>query len=364
MTPSPTATHTIIDDLYRYNSWANHRISALCAGLADSQLDEPREMGFGTLRNTFFHILAAEEIWLERWNNVPWRQFPCDAGGLSVDAIIERLDRVAVERQKLVDRQRASGWQVVCHYKDSKGNSYSNRLDGLLVHVANHGIHHRAQALNFLKQFDRKVAVGLDYIFFRLAQPHVRQAPETADSMRQFGLEVETGTSPPVAWDQRMVRNYFAYGDWANQRLLDLISELDDAALDRDWEMGTGTLRKNALHVFDGERWWLRNWTVEPTAFQHSPESTPIGDLRRGWADVIDARNRFLASLDQESSQSVVTALVGPLSIRMPVIESMLQLCGHGTHHRAQTINMLRRTNVTTPGLDYMVWLRETETAC
>ncbi len=44
--------NSIIDDLYRYNSWANGRIFALCDGLAEGQLDERREMGFGTLRPT------------------------------------------------------------------------------------------------------------------------------------------------------------------------------------------------------------------------------------------------------------------------------------------------------------------------
>lgn len=358
-----STNNSIIDDLYRFNSWANHRVADLCQGLSNSQLDEPHAMGFGSLRNTVFHILAAEEIWLERWNNVPWRAFPVDAQGLAIDGIVERLDRVARDRQALIDRERASGWQNICQYKDSQGNSYSHRLDGLLLHVANHGIHHRAQALNFLKRFDRKAPGGLDYIFFRFAKPHIQQDPATNDNMRQFGLEVATGTSPAVAWDPLVIRNYFAYGDWANQQLLDRIDPLDNAALDRVWGLGMATIRKNVLHVLDAERWWVRNWTVEPTAFQTSSETTPIADLRREWMEVIDARNRFISSLNEESAQRVVTALVGPMSFRVPVIESLLQLGGHGTHHRAQTINMLRRTQVTPPGLDYMVWMRETSTA-
>jgi uncharacterized damage-inducible protein DinB len=55
-----------------------------------------------------------------------------------------------------------------------------------------------------------------------------------------------------------------------------------------------------------------------------------------------------------------VTAQIGPMSIRMPVIESMVQLCTHGTDHRAQLLNMLRHSGVTAPGIDYVVWIRET----
>src|SRR5262249_25457136 len=147
---------------------------------------EPREMGFGSLRNTVFHILAAEEIWLERWTAVPWRPFPVDAKGLSIPEIGHRLEHVAGKRQTLIDSERSDDWQRICEYKDSKGNPYRNRLDGLLLHVANHGIHHRAQALNFLKHCGRTVAGGLDYIFFRFAKPNIVQEPGTLESMRKF----------------------------------------------------------------------------------------------------------------------------------------------------------------------------------
>jgi uncharacterized damage-inducible protein DinB len=38
----------------------------------------------------------------------------------------------------------------------------------------------------------------------------------------------------------------------------------------------------------------------------------------------------------------------------------MIQLCGHGTHHRAQLINMLRHSQCSPPACDYIVWVRET----
>jgi len=48
--------NTILEDLYRHNRWANAHIVRLCDGLTDDQLDQPRELGFGTLRNTVFLI--------------------------------------------------------------------------------------------------------------------------------------------------------------------------------------------------------------------------------------------------------------------------------------------------------------------
>jgi uncharacterized damage-inducible protein DinB len=123
--------------------------------------------------------------------------------------------------------------------------------------------------------------------------------------------------------------------------------------------MGMDTIRKTVLHIADAERWWLKNWTLGPSQLERAPASTTVADLRSQWSQTILERNRFLDSLDGESTQRVVTALVGPMSVRVPVIESFLQLFGHGTHHRAQLINMMRHTGITAPGCDYSLWMRE-----
>jgi uncharacterized damage-inducible protein DinB len=47
----------------------------------------------------------------------------------------------------------------------------------------------------------------------------------------------------------------------------------------------------------------------------------------------------------------------GPMVFRIG--ESMIQLGVHGTHHRAQAVNMLRRLGVTTGPTDLVVFLRE-----
>ena len=64
--PQENDAITLIEDLYRYNDWANERVLDMCNELTHEQLDAPRALGLGSLRNTLFHILTAEEIWLER----------------------------------------------------------------------------------------------------------------------------------------------------------------------------------------------------------------------------------------------------------------------------------------------------------
>ncbi len=350
---------TILEDLYLYNNWANGRLLNLSLKLDDSQLDQPREMGFGSLRNTLFHILAAEEIWFERWNGDPWRAFPTDAEGLSLNDMAERLQQVNSRRQSLLDRERSDGWRQAVHYKDAKGSAFSVALGDLALHVANHGIHHRAQALSFLKSFGQTVPGGLDYVFYRLAHPFFQQEPSTAAALQQWGLEIAASPGKSVAWDARLIEQYCAYGDWANDRVLRCARELDDAALDRSWNIGMGTIRKTALHIADAERWWYRNWTVGPSHFEKASELTTVAQHCDELQRVIERRNLFISGLDAESAQRVVMAIPGGFSVGSPVVETLIQLCGHGTHHRAQMINMLRHSGIKVPPVDLGLWVRE-----
>jgi uncharacterized damage-inducible protein DinB len=353
---------TLIDNLFAFNDWANARILKLAHGLSAEQLDHPRTMGFGSLRNTIFHILAAEEIWCERWSGDPWRPFEVDAADLSLDAIGHRMQSVAVRRSNVLKLGRDAAWKQHCSYKNQRGDSFSHTLDELLLHVANHGIHHRAQALNFLRHAGITVPGGLDYIFFRLAHPRIRQKQEVESALRQFGLEIATDEGGEVEWNEEIVRKYFAYGDWANIRGLALMDGIDDSALDRAWDIGMGSIRKNALHILDAERWWIRNWTEGPSSFEKLPETTSVERIKQLWSDVVERRNAFIASLNPESAKRVVEVIAGGPAVRVMVIESLLQLCGHGTHHRAQLVNMLRQTlpsNRKLPEFDVIFWMRE-----
>ena len=121
------------------------------------------------------------------------------------------------------------------------------------------------------------------------------------------------------------------------RKILDSVEGLSDDRLDRPFEMGPGTLRKTLLHVRDAEQWWCDNWTRGPqSSFPNSPPDTSVADLRARFEQTVAARREFLAGVDDEALQRTTQARPGGatvLSVRLG--ESMLQLCCHGTHHRA-----------------------------
>jgi uncharacterized damage-inducible protein DinB len=352
----------VLKAYYDYHEWATGRLIRLCDGLSDQELDAPRDIGLGSLRATLFHILAAENFWKKRWKGEPTGAFPLDPKGISLAELELGFAESAEIRRRFMELESKTDYGRLVKYVHANGAQYEQQIGDLLLHVCNHAIHHRAQALNILKGFGRTIPGGLDYSFYKIARPSTPQRPESNAAMREYGLETEGPPSAQVPWEKNRVQDYFAYGDWALTQLLEstrkLPAEKLAAWLDTSFNMGVGAPRKAFLHLLDAERWWYRNWTMGPSDAEELPSTTSLEDFEALWRENALRRNAFIAQQDALNAQRVITAKVHDLLIDLRAVESMLQLCCHGTHHRAQILNMLRQSGAELPKIDYVVWLR------
>ncbi len=350
-------TIPLIEDLYRYNDWANGRVLELCDGLTNAQLDEPREMGFGTLRNTIFHILTAEQIWLERWQIVPWRKFPTDSLGLPIDEMQAQLRQISQARFQMMQAERKEKWKRIVNYKDSRGNEYSNPLDVLLLHVANHSAYHRAQALAYLKPFGRTLPVGLDFLLYKLARPTLEQPADSVTKFKAMGLQTSLNPGWNSKWDGELMSRFFQYNIWATKQILNLLVDADNATLERDFHMGHGSILKSLQHMAEVEAGWLKMLGVEPA--EATASDSPIVSLTSRF-DAYDKNWMNLVSqMTDDEAQKSFTSTPGGMAFNVRKIEALVQICFHGTHHRAQLVNMLRQVGRPVPASDLIAWWRE-----
>ena len=352
-------TNSLLQDLFDHNDWANEKLFALCQTLSDEQLDHPRDMGFGSLRNTIFHNLEAEKLWLERWLGQPWRPLEADASGRSVDEITEEARSIRFNRNELLTQEAESDFARIVDFQDSMREAYSFPIGPLMLHVANHGIHHRAQALSFLKHFGVQVSGGLDYLFWKIAYSSCEFPEESAAPLTEYGLEVMTGEGTVPAFEPERLKSYFAYNDWAMDRVWQAVTELPEEKADTEFDMGMGSVRKSLQHMIDAERWWLANWETEKSPFPRGEKPRTLTEMQQLLADIRSQRSAFVAQLDENSAKRVVHVTAGGPVSCFRVTESLLQLCGHGTHHRAQCLNMLRQMGAKPPALDLIVMLRD-----
>jgi uncharacterized damage-inducible protein DinB len=141
--------------LLNYNTWANRRFL--------SCMQENT-----VVNNKVFlllsHLLTAEEIWLCRVKGVVapvqrmWEIYP----NATLPLMLEENSSQWIE---YLNNCSSDDFDQEATYKNSKGESFSTRLDDIITHMVNHGSHHRAQIASLLQQ-EKIQPPASDYIVY------------------------------------------------------------------------------------------------------------------------------------------------------------------------------------------------------
>lgn len=153
-----------IRELYAYNRWANGRILGVAAELEPAAFTKDMGSSFPSVRDTLVHILAAEWVWLARWQGTSPTGLPSwDLP--TCDAVRERWTAVERERQEFISGLADADLNRVVPYRDTGGNEWASELGQMLRHVVNHSSYHRGQVVTMLRQLGAE-AVATDLIRF------------------------------------------------------------------------------------------------------------------------------------------------------------------------------------------------------
>lgn len=150
-----TSTLVPIRRLHAHRRWVNDRLRDAAEQLTDEQLDQPFEIGMGSIRSTLTHLYAAEYVWLEALRSNPTPpapasiRFPDTATGLDAWRALENhwqdyLDQLTEEAldQPVAKVSTSSG----------AGRRFETpRLD-VLLHVCTHAQYTTAQAINMMRR--------------------------------------------------------------------------------------------------------------------------------------------------------------------------------------------------------------------
>jgi uncharacterized damage-inducible protein DinB len=143
---SPDLLRTHID----YSAWASQRLVDAASRLSPAELSRDFETADRSILGTLVHLYAADRLWLARLNGGPHPGFITDA---------DRHLRV-LQNDWPALYQRWKDWAhgitpvsavTPVSYNDMRGNPWSQPLWQLILHVVNHGTHHRGQVSGFLR---------------------------------------------------------------------------------------------------------------------------------------------------------------------------------------------------------------------
>jgi uncharacterized damage-inducible protein DinB len=158
----------ILDMLAGYNRWANRRLYAAAAELADADYRADHGAFFGSVHGTLNHLLAGDRIWLRRLTGegeAPAR----------LDVILyESLDDLRAARER--EDERIVAYVAALSNGDLAGTvryrTISNPADieqellPVLINFFNHQTHHRGQAHCLLTRISNR-APSLDLLMYQ-----------------------------------------------------------------------------------------------------------------------------------------------------------------------------------------------------
>jgi uncharacterized damage-inducible protein DinB len=171
--PEPTLVEFI-----RYNHWATRQLLAACASLSDSQTLTKIPGAYGSIRETFGHLLFAEADYINRITGArPQPPFNWEDGP-SLAEMAAYAERVGEAFLDLV--QRIPPTQMV--HEEENGQTIDYEARQLFMQAVNHGIEHRTNITTLLNSLGLPVPEvdGWGYLFahpdrFRLKEGQAGQ---------------------------------------------------------------------------------------------------------------------------------------------------------------------------------------------
>ena len=155
------------------------------------------------------------------------------------------------------------------------------------------------------------------------------------------------------------IRALYAYGAWANGRILDTAERLAPEQFTSD-VAGSGSVRDTLVHTAEAQARWLERWQGmpphepwEPTAF------ADVASLRARWAEVEDAAAAYVSALREPDLVRVVSYVNQGETLAHPLWQQLLHQANHATQHRSEAALLLTSLGNSPGGMDLRLFFDE-----
>jgi len=137
-----------------YNRWMNERLYVVCAEFSDAERRRDRGAFFSSIHGTLNHLLWGDRMWLGRFIG-PLCTHPAFGADMFEDFDELSRERRATDQAMLVwAGSLTDAWLVSTLEYHSRVDGKTRRLPAgaAVVHLFNHGTHHRGQLTTLIKQ--------------------------------------------------------------------------------------------------------------------------------------------------------------------------------------------------------------------
>ncbi len=149
-----------------YDLWANEQILGVVLHLTEEQQKKEIQSSFPSIHKTCSHLWDACRIWWQRLQHDENIMGPTINSHYPINEVIENL---------LKQNRLWAGWvsgaseeelNAILDYKNGKGDSFSQPVKEILLHLVNHGTYHRGQLVTMLRLVGVEKIPQTDYILY------------------------------------------------------------------------------------------------------------------------------------------------------------------------------------------------------
>ena len=147
-----------------YSAWASRLLVESAAQLSEDELIRDFKTSDKSVLGTLVHVFAADRIWLDRLESRPKQPFVSDSD-YSVHVLQNEWPALQDRWINWIAGLTDAMVYDVLRYSDLRGNQWEQPIWQIVLHVVNHGSHHRGQVSGFLRAMGR-TPPACDLIFY------------------------------------------------------------------------------------------------------------------------------------------------------------------------------------------------------
>ena len=159
-----------------------------------------------------------------------------------------------------------------------------------------------------------------------------------------------------MTWTPESIVELFAFGRWADGKLMESASALNAEEFARKIGGSFGSVQATFVHLYGADWVWLERW------HGRSPRALPAGDdlgtldaIRAKWEPVLDGHRAFAASLTPARMPEPLSYVnFAGQNWTYSLGEALFHVANHGTYHRGQLATLLRQLGKTAISTDYL----------
>jgi uncharacterized damage-inducible protein DinB len=159
-----------------------------------------------------------------------------------------------------------------------------------------------------------------------------------------------------------MIRQYYQYNAWANNRILDTASTLDEEQYRANTNPSFGSVHNTLVHIMSAQWIWLSRWIGSSPKIHMDPTTFPnLTEIRVQWIEIESNTQLFISRTTEDEIIGSIFFINSRNEKKIyPLWQLMLHQVNHATQHRSEIALILTCFNHSPGDMDFRTFIDRT----